>query len=109
MADPTTNGGAPPTTSSADVANANALNNALSAIRTALTDTSTTSASDVINQIATAITHSLLGGAVGASTNVLLKSKTSSSGGSAGSLQGTGIVVDAVNNVSGIGTLNMTG
>lgn len=84
----------------ADVSNASALNGAVSAIRQALSDSSTAAVA-VLNFIATAVTQKLLGGVVGTTTNRLLKSKTVSSGSSAGSLQATGITCDASDNLSG--------
>lgn len=88
----------------ADVANASALVESISVIRQALS-----SGSDAviaaIAAIATAVTQKLIGGVVGTTTNRLLKSKTVSSGSSAGSLQATGITSDNSDNLTGVGSV----
>ncbi len=101
MADP---GNSTPSTpvGTADVGNASALVESVSVIRQALS-TGSDAIVTAITAIATAVTQSLLGGVVGTTTNMLLKSKTVSSGSSAGSLQATGITCDGSNNLSGIG------
>ncbi len=88
----------------ADVSNASALVESVSVIRQALADSSTAVLASLA-AIATAITEKLVGGVVGTTTNRLLKSKTVSSGSSAGSLQASGITCDNSNNLSGIGDI----
>lgn len=92
----------------ADLANASALNGATSAVRMALSSGSDAVVT-AITAIATAVTQKLIGGVVGTTTNRLLKSKTVSSGSSAGSLQASGITCDGSNNLSGIGNIDLTG
>ncbi len=92
----------------ADVANASALVESVSVIRQALS-TGSDAIVTAITAIATAVTQKLLGGVVGTTTNRLLKSKTVSSGSSAGSLQASGITCDGSNNLSGIGNIDLTG
>lgn len=87
-------------TTAADVANANALVETISQIRQALGD-GTSAVVAALTAIATAITQKLIGGVVGTTANRLLKSKTVSSGSSAGSLQASGITCDGSNNLSG--------
>lgn len=88
----------------ADVANASALVESVSVIRQALS-TGSTAVVAAITAIATAITQKLIGGVVGTTTNRLLKSKTVSSGTSAGSLQPTGITSDSSDNLTGVGSV----
>jgi hypothetical protein len=92
----------------ADLANASALNGATSAVRQALS-TSSASIVALLTTIGNYITQKLVGGVVGTSTNRLLKSKTVSSGSSAGSLQASGVTCDGSNNLSGIGNIDLTG
>lgn len=84
----------------ADLANASTQVEMLSAVRRALGNGSDAIVT-AITAIATAVTQKLLGGVVGTTTNRLLKSKTVSSGASAGSLQASGITCDGSNNLSG--------
>lgn len=91
--------------SAADLANASAQVEMLSAVRRALSSGSGSFVT-AITAVATAVTQKLIGGVVGTTTNRLLKSKTVSSGSSAGSLQASGITCDASDNLSGIGTLS---
>lgn len=95
-------------TTVADLANASALVETTANVRQALDDGSSAVVSKE-TELATAITQKILGGIVGTTTNRLLKSKTVSSGSSAGSLQASGITCDGSNNLSGIGNIDLTG
>lgn len=89
-----------------DQANANNLNQAVGLVQQML-GTGSTALITALGAIATGITTSILGGVVGTSTNRLLRSKTVSSGSSAGSVQNSPVTCDDSGNLSGVG--NITG
>lgn len=94
-------------TNAADASNANLLNRQLSAIIESLSDGSSSSVT-ILDDIAAAITSSVLGGVVGTTANALLRTKTVSSGSSAGSLQNSTIVCDNSGNLSPVGNITFT-
>ncbi len=106
--DGTTNATPSTPVGTADVANASALVESVSVIRQALSSGSDAVVA-AVTAIATAVTQKLVGGVVGTTTNRLLRSKTVSSGSSAGSLQGSVVSLDNLGNMSGILGLSTTG
>jgi len=91
-------------TTAADVANAKNRNLSLSQVAQSLS-TGNTSVVAALTAIATAVTQKLLGGVVGTSANRLLRTKTVSSGSSAGSVQNSPITCDDSGNMSGVGNV----
>jgi len=90
--------------SSADVANANALNQAVSAIRQQLS-ADNTAVITAINAITSAINASMIGGSTGAAANHVLISK-----GTAGiALQPSVVIIDNSGNVTGVAQLSTSG
>lgn len=89
---------ATPSTSPADLSNAQNRNISLSQLATTLSGNSS-DAITAINAVATAVTQDLIGGVVGTSANRILITKTPSSGSSAGSLQASSASIDASGNL----------